>query len=134
GFAPRSAPQHDLHTGGPDGRNIFLPAGYDRGMTVRKLSISLPAEGEEKIKARAPQKGKPGSAWAAPAPTQKTPPPAPPPPPPAAEPGAGRPAARDLVAEYEPEPGPLPEAPRQPARQFLLDTGLIDDQPHRAAG
>jgi hypothetical protein len=38
------------------------------------------------------------------------------------------------VADYEAEHGPLPEASRRRARQFLLDTGLIDDQPQRAAG
>jgi hypothetical protein len=27
-----------------------------------------------------------------------------------------------------------PEASRQRARQFLLETGLIDDQPRQAAG
>jgi hypothetical protein len=38
------------------------------------------------------------------------------------------------VADYEAEHGMLPEASRQRARQFLLETGLIDDQPQRAAG
>ena len=47
---------------------------------------------------------------------------------------AGRGAARELVADYEAEHGPLPEASRQHARQFLLETGLIDDQPQQAAG
>ena len=47
---------------------------------------------------------------------------------------AGRAAARELVAEYESEHGPLPAASRQRARQFLIEAGLIDDKPHRAAG
>jgi hypothetical protein len=42
-------------------------------------------------------------------------------------------AARELVAEYEAEHGPLPEASRQRARQFLLEAGLVDDEPQQAA-
>ena len=52
----------------------------------------------------------------------------------AAQQAAGRAAARELVAEYEAEHGPLPDASRQRARQFLLETGLIDDEPQQAAG
>ena len=96
------------------------------GMTVRKLSISVPAEVEETIKAAAAEEGKPVSAWLAEAATEKARA--------AAQFAAGRAAARELVAEYEAEHGPLPEASRQRARQFLLETGLIDDQPQRAAG
>jgi hypothetical protein len=95
-------------------------------MTVRKLSISVPAEVEETIKAAAAEEGKPVSAWLAEAATEKARA--------AAQHAAGRAAARELVAEYEAEHGPLPEASRQRARQFLLDTGLIDDGPQRAAG
>jgi len=47
---------------------------------------------------------------------------------------AGRAAARELVAEYEAEHGPLPTASRQRARQFLIESGLIDDAPQQAAG
>jgi hypothetical protein len=47
---------------------------------------------------------------------------------------AGRAAARELIAEYETERGPLPEASRQRAREFLADAGLLDDEPQRAAG
>lgn len=47
---------------------------------------------------------------------------------------AGRAAARELVAEYEAEHGPLPAASRQRARQFLIEAGLIDDEPQQAAG
>lgn len=91
-------------------------------MTVRKLSISVPAEVEETIKAAAAEEGKPVSAWLAEAATEKAGA--------AAQHTAGRAAARELIAEH----GPLPEASRQRARQFLLETGLIDDQPQRAAG
>jgi hypothetical protein len=47
---------------------------------------------------------------------------------------AGRAAARELVTEYETEHGPLPPESRQRAHQFLIETGLIDDEPQRAAG
>ena len=95
-------------------------------MTVRKLSISVPPEIEETIKAAAADEGKPVSAWLAEAATEKARA--------AALHAAGRHAARELVAEYESEHGPLPAASRQRARQFLIETGLIDDEPHRAAG
>ena len=39
-----------------------------------------------------------------------------------------------LVTDYETEHGPLPAASRQRARQFLIEAGLIDDEPQRAAG
>ena len=110
----------------PVGRNVFLPTGYYGGMTVRKLSISVPAEVEATIKAAAAEEGKPVSAWLAEAATEKALA--------AAKRAAGRAAARELVAEYETEPGPRPEASRQRARQFLLETGLIEDEPQRAAG
>ena len=86
-------------------------------MAVRKLSISVPPEVEETIKAAAAAEGKPVSAWLAEAATEKA-----------------RAAARELVAEYESEHGPLPAASRQRARQFLIEAGLIDDEPQRAAG
>jgi hypothetical protein len=38
------------------------------------------------------------------------------------------------VAEYEGEHGPLPAASRRRARQFLIEAGLIDDEPQQAAG
>ena len=48
---------------------------------------------------------------------------------------AGRAAARELVADYEQEHGPLPAASRQRARQFLAEVGLLDDdEPQQAAG
>ena len=95
-------------------------------MAVRKLSISVPPEVEETIKAAAAEEGKPVSAWLAEAATEKALA--------AARHAAGRAAARELVAEYESEHGPLPAVSRQRARQFLTETGLIDDEPQRAAG
>ncbi|WP_322760377.1 hypothetical protein [Frankia sp. Cr2] len=47
---------------------------------------------------------------------------------------AGRAAAREMVAEYESEHGTLPEGSRQRAREFLMEAGLRDDEPSRAAG
>jgi hypothetical protein len=99
---------------------------YHGSMTVRKLSISVPAEIEETIKAAAADEGKPVSAWLAEAATEKARA--------AALNAAGRAATRELVAEYESEHGPLPAASRQRARQFLIEAGLIDDEPQRAAG
>jgi hypothetical protein len=99
---------------------------YHGCMTVRKLSISVPPEVEETIKAAAADEGKPVSAWLAEAATEKARA--------AALHAAGRAAARDLIAEYEGEHGPLPAASRERARQFLIEAGLIDDEPQRAAG
>jgi hypothetical protein len=95
-------------------------------MAVRKLSISVPAELEETIKAAAAEEGKPVSTWLAEAATEKAQA--------AARHAASRAAASELVAEYESEHGPLPAASRQRAREFLVETGLIDDGPQRAAG
>jgi regulator of protease activity HflC (stomatin/prohibitin superfamily) len=94
-------------------------------MTVRKLSISVPPEVEETIKAAAAAEGKPVSAWLAEAATEKARA--------SALHAAGRAAARELVAEYETEHGPLPTASRQRACQFLIEAGLIEDEPRRAA-
>jgi hypothetical protein len=95
-------------------------------MTARKLSISVPPEVEETIKAAAADAGKPVSTWLAEAATEKAQS--------AARHVAGRAAARELVAEYETEHGPLPAASRQRAREFLAEAGLLDDEPQRAAG
>ena len=95
-------------------------------MTVRKLSISVPPEVEETIKAAAADEGKPVSAWLAEAAIEKARA--------SALHAAGRAAARELVAEYESEHGPLPTASRQRARQFLIEAGLIEDGPRQAAG
>jgi hypothetical protein len=94
-------------------------------MTARKLSISVPPEVEETIKAAAAREGKPVSAWLAEAAIEKSRA--------TALHDAARAAARELVAEYEQEHGPLPAASRQRARQFLEETGLLDE-PQRAAG
>ena len=99
---------------------------YHGGMTVRKLSISVPPEVEETIKAAAADEGKPVSVWLAEAATEKARA--------SALHAAGRAAARELVAEYESEHGPLPAASRQRAREFLIEAGLIEDEPQRAAG
>ncbi len=95
-------------------------------MTARKLSISVPPEVEETIKAAAAGEGKPVSAWLAEAATEKAHA--------AARQAAGRAAARELVAEYEREHGPLPAASRQRARQFLAEAGLLEDEPQQTAG
>ena len=95
-------------------------------MTVRKLSISVPPEVEETIKAAAAEEGKTVSAWLAEAAAEKARL--------AALNAAGRAGARELVAEYESEHGPLPDASRQRARQVLIEAGLIDDEPQRATG
>jgi regulator of protease activity HflC (stomatin/prohibitin superfamily) len=95
-------------------------------MAVRKLSISVPPEVEETIKAAAAEEGKPVSAWLAEAATEKARA--------AALHAAGRAAARELIAEYEDEHGPLPASSRERARRFLIEAGLIDDEPQRAAG
>jgi hypothetical protein len=95
-------------------------------MTVRKLSISVPPEVEETIKAAAAGEGMPVSAWLAEAATEKARA--------AALHAAGRAGAREMVAEYEGEHGPLPAASRERARAFLAEAGLLDDEPQRAAG
>jgi hypothetical protein len=95
-------------------------------MTARKLSISVPPEVEETIKAAAAGEGKPVSAWLAEAAIEKAHA--------AALHAAGRAAARELIAEYEHEHGPLPAASRQRAREFLTEAGLLDDEPQQAAG
>lgn len=95
-------------------------------MTARKLSISVPPEVEETIKAAAAEEGKPVSAWLAEAAVEKAHA--------AALQAAGRAGARELLAEYESEHGTLPEESRRRARQFMMDAGLLDDDPLQAAG
>jgi hypothetical protein len=95
-------------------------------MTVRKLSISLPPEIEETIQAAAADEGKSVSAWLAEAATEKARA--------AVQHAAGRAAARELIAEYESEHGPVPPASRERARQFLIEAGLVDEEPQQAAG
>jgi len=72
------------------------------------------------------EEGKPVSAWLAEAATEKAQA--------AARHAAGRAAARELIADYEHDHGPLPAASRQRAREFLAEAGLLDDEPQRAAG
>ena len=95
-------------------------------MTVRKLSISVPPEVDETIKAAAADQGISVSAWLAEAATEKARA--------AALHTPGRAAARELVAEYESEHGPLPAESRRRAYQFLIETGLVDDETEQAAG
>jgi hypothetical protein len=47
---------------------------------------------------------------------------------------AGRAAARELIAEYEADQGPIPDESRQRAREFMLDAGLLDDDQWQTAG
>ena len=79
-------------------------------MTARKLSISVPADVEETIKAAAAEEGKPVSAWLAEAAVEKAQA--------AAAHAAGRAAAREMIAEYESEQGPIPDESRRRAREF----------------
>lgn len=95
-------------------------------MTVRKLSISVPAEVEETIKAAAAEEGMPVSAWLAEAAVEKAQA--------AAAHAAARAAAREMIAEFETENGPLPEESRLRARQFMMDAGLLDDDNWQSAG
>lgn len=95
-------------------------------MTARKLSISVPPEVEETIKAAAAEVGKPVSAWLAEAAVEKAQI--------AVLHAQGRAGARELVAEYESEHGKLPEESRERARQFLMEAGLLDDEPWSAVG
>jgi hypothetical protein len=94
-------------------------------VTARKLSISVPPEVEETIKAAAAVEGKPVSAWLAEAAVEKAHA--------ASLHAAGRAAARELVAEYEVERGQLPDESRQRARQFMMEAGLLDDDQGRTA-
>jgi hypothetical protein len=94
-------------------------------VAARKLSISVPPEVEETIRAAAAEEGKPVSAWLAEAAVEKAHA--------AAAHAAGRLAARELVAEYEREHGQLPEESRQCARQFLTEVGLLDEEPWQTA-
>lgn len=95
-------------------------------MTVRKLSISVPAEVEELLKEAAADEGKSVSAWLAEAAVEKAQL--------AALQAQGRAAARELVSEYENEHGPLPEESKRRAHDFLLEIGLLDDEPWPEVG
>src|SRR5260370_33004887 len=95
-------------------------------MTVRKLSISVPPEVEETIKAAAAGEGKPVSAWLAEAATEKARA--------AALHAAGRAAAPELIAEYEKEARPLPPASPQRTRQCPADARMPDAASPQAPG
>ncbi len=95
-------------------------------MGVRKLSISVSPEVEETIKDAAAEEGKPVCAWLAEAAVEKAHM--------ATLYAAGRAAAQELVAEYESEHGKLPEESRQCTHAFLVEAGLLDDEPWQAAG
>ena len=93
----------------------------------RKEAVDLsPSRGRGNDQGRLADEGKPVSAWLAEAATEKARA--------SALHAASRAAARELIAEYEGEHGPLPAASRERARQFLIEAGLIDDEPQRAAG
>jgi hypothetical protein len=94
-------------------------------MTAKKLSISVSPEVEEIIKAAAAEEGKPVSAWLAEAAVAKAQA--------AARQAQGRAAARELVAEYESEHGPIPDESRARARRFLIELGLLEEEPWSAA-
>jgi hypothetical protein len=94
-------------------------------MSVRKLSISVAPEIEETIKAAAASEGMAVSAWLAEAATEKARA--------AARQAAGRGAAREMIAEYEQENGQLPADSRRRAREFMLESGLLDGDSERAA-
>ncbi|GAA1155727.1 hypothetical protein GCM10009630_62110 [Kribbella jejuensis] len=95
-------------------------------MTARKLSISVPPEVEELIKAAAAEEGVPVSTWLAQAAVDKAEA--------AARYAAGRAAAREMVEEYERENGPIPEESRRRAREFMREVGLLSDDEWQTAG
>jgi len=78
-------------------------------MGVRRLSISLPPEVEESVRAAAADAGLSVSAWLAQA----------------AERAARIEAARRAVKEFEAEHGPIPEDDRAWARRVLTELGVI---------
>lgn len=84
-------------------------------MSVRRLSISVPPEVEESIKAAADRAGVPVSAWLAQAAREKA----------ATE--AVIAEGRRAIREYEAESGSLPEEARRRARRALAEAGLLDD-------
>lgn len=94
-------------------------------MTVRKLSISVPPEIAELIKEAAAEEGKSVSAWVATAAAEQAQR--------ARKHAEAKAAAQEMVAEYEAEFGKIPEEDRLRARQFMLESGLLDE-PWPAAG
>lgn len=108
------------------GRNPFLPLATLDDMTARKLSISVPPEVEELIKAAAAEEGIAVSTWLAKAAVEKAKA--------ARKRAEGLAAAEELVAEYEREHGPVPEADWQRYRDFLEEIGIPADDEWRTAG
>jgi hypothetical protein len=104
------------------GRTVVLPAAtLVRMEQARKLSVSMPPETIEEIRRAAEAEGLTVSAWlarAARAAADRQ-----------ATLAAGRAAVAELLAEYETEHGPLPEASRARAREFL--DALATDAPAR---
>lgn len=95
-------------------------------MTVHKLSISVPPEVEEIIKAAAAEKGQSVSAWVAEAAQYWARA--------DARQAEGLAAAQEMVAEYEAENGPIPEEEKQRARRFIAEHVLVDDDQLAVAG
>ncbi len=88
-------------------------------MSVSRLSISVPPEVEDAIRAAAEAAGLPISVWLAQA-AQR-----------AAEEQAAIADGLAAIAEFEAEYGALTDAERAEARQVLIDSGVIP--PQRAA-
>jgi uncharacterized protein (DUF1778 family) len=109
-----------------NGRNGFLPLATLNDMATRKLSISVPPEVEEMIKAAAAEEGVPVSAWLAEAAIAKAGA--------AAKHAAGLAAANEMVEEYERENGPIPEEHWERAREFMREAGILRDDELRTAG
>jgi hypothetical protein len=88
-------------------------------MTMRRLSITVPADVEKTIRAAARRAKKPVSAWIVDAAREK------------AEREAeileGQRAARELIAEYEAEHGPIPAEIHEQTRRALIEAGVIPD-------
>jgi uncharacterized protein (DUF1778 family) len=95
-------------------------------MATRKLSISVPPQVEEMIKAAAAEEGIPVSTWLANAAVEKAEA--------AAKHAAGLAAAEELVAESERVHGPISEDDRQRVREFLREVGILDTDEWRTAG
>jgi hypothetical protein len=100
--------------------------GYAVPMTVQKLSISVPPEVAETIKAAAAREGVPVSAWLTQAAVEKAQL--------DARNAEGRAAALEMVAEYEKEHGPISDEERNRTHEFLRGLGLLDPEPQLVAG
>ncbi|CAM3907406.1 hypothetical protein NOGI109294_18140 [Nocardiopsis gilva] len=97
-----------------------VPAGpYGTHMAVRRLSVSVPDEVADLVRAAAKESGQSVSSWAKDAFQEKL------------RAAAWRQqveeSSRELIAAYEAEHGPLSEESRQRARQFMREAGLLPD-------